>query len=281
MITMNKSIIRLAASLLFSGMASATWAVELIQWERLPIPVPLVKDEERVVLLDRNVRVGLASELEGRIRVQSAAGALYLKALDDIDPSRLQVQDVETGEIILLDIATVPGTEKPLEPIRILRAGEQHFKHDSAAQGRIETKQEKALQIPAPVALTRYAAQMLYAPLRTVEPVAGIRQIPLNVSGELPVFPMLPVKAEAIAAFRMGNYTLTAVKIQHMRMGTLELDPRDAQANLYSLTFQHNWLDSHGSAEDTTVAYMVTRATGLEGAIPVALLHSKESADEK
>ncbi len=35
---------------------------------------------------------------------------------------------------------------------------------------------------PLPVLLTRYAAQSLYAPLRTLEPVAGIR----------PVVPPLP-----------------------------------------------------------------------------------------
>lgn len=278
---MKKNIIRLAAGLLLSAVATATLAVELVEWDRLPIPVPLVKDEERVVFLERNVRVGLASELVGRIRVQSAAGALYLKAGDDISPSRLQVQDVETGEIILLDIATVPAKEKPLEPLRILSAGERRFKHDAATQKKIEAVQDKALQIPAPVALTRYAAQMLYAPLRTVEPVAGIRQIPLSVSGELPVFPMLPVKTEAIAAFKMGSYTLTAVKIQHLSTGKIELDPRDAQASLYALTFQHNWLGSYGSAEDTTVAYMVTRAIGLEGAMPVALTPRKESADEE
>ncbi|EGH19106.1 hypothetical protein Pgy4_39690, partial [Pseudomonas savastanoi pv. glycinea str. race 4] len=31
-----------------------------------------------------------------------------------------------------------------------------------------------------PVVLTRYAAQMLYAPLRTVEPVDGIAQVKID-----------------------------------------------------------------------------------------------------
>ena len=50
-------------------------AVELVQWERLPIAVPLVKGEERIIFLDKNVRVGVSSQLANTLRVQSAAGA--------------------------------------------------------------------------------------------------------------------------------------------------------------------------------------------------------------
>ncbi len=279
---MKRLLSRAVAGIAMSGLSLSVLAVELVQWERLPIPVPLVKDEERVVFMDKNVRVGVSGDLSGKLRIQSASGALYLKATDDIDPSRLQVQDVETGEIILLDVATVPATKKPLEPIRILYDGDTQFKRDPVAQEKVELEQKKALSIPAPVALTRYASQMLYAPMRTVEPVAGIRQVPLRVKGNLPVFPMLPVQAEAIAAFKLGEFTVTAVKLQHQRMGQIELDPREVQANLYSLTFQHNWLGSLGTPEDTTVAYMVTRTVGLEKALPISLMTpSEEAANEK
>ncbi len=84
---------------------------------------------------------------------------------------------------------------------------------------------------------------MLYAPMRTVEPVAGLRQVPVKVSGNLPILPMLPVKAEAVAAFKLGGQLHpTAVRIQHQRAGKVELDPRDVQASLYSVAFQHSWL---------------------------------------
>lgn len=105
---MKRLLSRAVAGIAMSGLSLSVLAVELVQWERLPIPVPLVKDEERVVFMDKNVRVGVSGDLSGKLRIQSASGALYLKATDDIDPSRLQVQDVETGEIILLDVATVP-----------------------------------------------------------------------------------------------------------------------------------------------------------------------------
>lgn len=261
----------MAIGLLLSCSAPA-FSVELVQWERLPIPVPLVKDQERVIFLDKNVRVGVSSQLAGQLRVQSASGALYLLATDEVEPSRLQVQDVETGELILLDIATVPAADKPLEPIRILYEGDVQYQRGTESKEQLAKAQNKALSIPAPVALTRYAAQMLYAPMRTVEPVAGLRQVPVKVSGNLPILPMLPIKAEAVAAFKLGSYTLTAVRIQHQRAGKVELDPRDVQANLYSVAFQHSWLGSLGTPEDTTIAYMITRHGGLEKFLPLALM---------
>lgn len=261
-------------------------AVELVQWERLPIAVPLVKGEERIIFLDKNVRVGVSSQLANTLRVQSAAGALYLLANDAIEPTRLQVQDVETSEVILLDIATVPSTGTVLEPIRILSEGDASIARSDEEGKAIADKQTQALKIPAPIALTRYASQMMYAPLRTVEPVSGITQVPIKVTGDdLPILPTYPVKAKALTAFKMGSYTVTAVKLQNTQRSTLQLDPRDIQGHFYSATFQHNWLGTHGTAEDTTIAYLVTRNGGIENALlsPVLLpdLGSKEARHEK
>lgn len=261
-------------------------AVELVQWERLPIAVPLVKGEERIIFLDKNVRVGVSSQLANTLRVQSAAGALYLLANDEIEPTRLQVQDVETSEVILLDIATVPSTGTVLEPIRILSEGDASIARSDEEGKAIADKQTQALKIPAPIALTRYASQMMYAPLRTVEPVSGITQVPIKVTGDdLPILPTYPVKAKALTAFKMGSYTVTAVKLQNTQRSTLQLDPRDIQGHFYSATFQHNWLGTHGTAEDTTIAYLVTRNGSIENALlsPVLLpdLGSKEARHEK
>lgn len=272
---MNNLLIRLlipAATAVGALLLNASAvAVELIRWEKLPIPVALVVDQERVVFLERNVRVGISSAVADRLRVQSASGTLYLRASADIEPTRLQVQDVESGEIILLDIATVPATPKPLEPIKIVHE-QLHSEHaDSGAPVK-----KHSLSIPAPVALTRYAAQMMYAPLRTVEPIPGIQQIPIKAQGNLPVFPTLDIKAEAIAAFRLGDYIVTAVKLQNTNVSRVELDPRKVQAKLHSITLQHDWLGPISSAEDTTVAYMVTHNGGLETALPGALLQKLE-----
>jgi hypothetical protein len=79
---------------------SIAQATEILRWERLPLALPLVVDQERVVFVARNVRVGVPASLGNRLRVQSAAGAIYLLASEPIEPTRLQLQDADTGTVI-------------------------------------------------------------------------------------------------------------------------------------------------------------------------------------
>ncbi|MCY1422733.1 integrating conjugative element protein [compost metagenome] len=70
-----------------------------------------------------------------------------------------------------------------------------------------------------------------------------------------------------IAAWRLGGYWVTAVKLRNRGSATVHLDPRRLQAQLFAAAFQHAFLGPVGSAEDTTVAYLITRGAGLEHAI--------------
>ncbi|WP_431033395.1 TIGR03749 family integrating conjugative element protein [Pseudomonas yamanorum] len=255
------STLGLTLTLMLSG--AAAQAVELMRWERLPLAVPLVINQERVVFVDEAVRVGVPSTLAGKLRVQSTGGTLYLRASEAIAPTRLQLQSVATGEIILLDIAATPG-DQPLEPVRILKnAPVQAIESESSANPVPE-------RTPIPVALTRYAAQSLYAPLRTVESLPGVRRVPLKLHTELPtLLPTENVSSTPIAAWRLGDYWVTAVKLRNRGQETVQLDPRRLQARLFAATFQHAFLGPVGGTEDTTIAYLVTRGAGLEHAVLV------------
>ncbi|MQB14611.1 TIGR03749 family integrating conjugative element protein [Pseudomonas lactis] len=259
------STLGLTVALMLWG--AAAQAVELMHWERLPLAVPLVINQERVVFINEDVRVGVPSTLTGKLRVQSTGGTLYLRASEAIAPTRLQLQSITTGEIILLDIAATPG-DQPLEPVHILKN----------AQGQATEAESSAVPVPErtpiPVALTRYAAQSLYAPLRTVESLPGVRRVPLKLRTELPtLLPTENVSSTPIAVWRFGDYWVTAVKLRNRSSETVQLDPRRLQATLFAATFQHTFLGPVGSAEDTTIAYLVTRGAGLEHAVllpPVA-----------
>ncbi|WP_262211382.1 TIGR03749 family integrating conjugative element protein, partial [Serratia ficaria] len=85
------------------GLPTTVQALEILRWERLPLTVSLYVDQERVVFIDRNVRVGVPASLSDRLRVQSAGGAIYLRASEPIKPTRLQLQDADSGALILLD----------------------------------------------------------------------------------------------------------------------------------------------------------------------------------
>ncbi len=246
-------------------------AIEILRWERLPLAVPLVVGQERIVFIDRNVRVGIPASVGERLRVQSAGGAVYLRADEPIEPTRLQLQDADTGELILLDIAAQPANdgEPALEPVRIVQGNTTSQRYGQQAMGSdtgTQTAPVKAPQRDTPVAvvLTRHAAQNLYAPLRTVEAVPGIMRV--NLRGDLSLdtlLPTLPVRGFALASWRLEDLWVTAIRVTNASSGWVELDPRALQGDFLTATFQHQSLGPHGTPEDTTVVYLVTRGHGL------------------
>lgn len=247
--------------------APTAYAVEILQWQRLPLAVPLIVGQERIVFIDRNVRVGVPGTVGDKLRVQSAAGAIYLRANEPIAPTRLQLQDVDSGALILVDIAARPadGAEAELEPVRIVEGDTPALRYGqySAADGDPADPapaQSSRRETPVAVVLTRYAAQNLYVPLRTVEPVAGVRRVNLRGSAHLDtLLPTLPVRAIALAAWRLEDQWVTAVRLTNTGAMPIELDPRALQGNFVTATFQHETLGPHGKPEDTTVLYLVTR----------------------
>ncbi|MEH6498331.1 MAG: TIGR03749 family integrating conjugative element protein [Pseudoalteromonas distincta] len=250
-----------ALGVLVCVLANAAQAVDILRWERLPLAVPLVVDQERIVFIDRNVRVGVPASISDRLRVQSAGGAVYLRASEPIEPTRLQLQDTDTGALILLDIAARPVVEgePELEPVRIVERAVAQEQADETL------KQPPApRETPIPVVLTRHAAQQLYAPLRTVEAMPGIMRV--NLRGNLnldTLLPTLAVQGVALASWRLEDLWLTAVRLSNSSSDWLELDPRALQGDFVSATFQHPTLGPRGLPEDTTVVYLVTRGHGL------------------
>ncbi|HAE7081052.1 TPA_asm: TIGR03749 family integrating conjugative element protein [Salmonella enterica subsp. salamae serovar 42:z:1,5] len=244
-------------------------AVELVKWERIPLPVALNIGQERIVFVDRNVRVGYPAALEGKLRIQSSNGTLYLLASQPFAATRLQLQDTENGELILLDVSA-SKSELIREPMRIVR------EEKKTPDAKPDTTPEPLPSTPLPVALTRYAAQMLYAPLRTVEPLPGVQPEGVRLAKTLTtLLPTLPVNAMPIGGWRLDPYHLAAIRLQNKSATRLELDPRQLQGQFYAASFQHRWLGPAGSAEDTTVLYLITRNYRPEQAI------LPESAPEK
>ena len=249
-------------------LAGVAQAVEIRHWQRLPLSVPLAVGHERVIFLDQPVRVGLPPALSGKLRVQSANGALYLLASAPFSGTRLQLQLPDSGELILLDLNAEPGAQA-LEPLRIVREG-QATDFESVPT---------APPTPIPVALVRHAAQQLYAPLRTVEPLPGVQAHRPNLPAELShLLPCDPVSVRPLAAWRLAEYTVTAVLLRNQTPEPVALDPRRLNARLYAASFQHEFLGPRGTPEDTSVAYLVTRDGGLDQAL-MAL--PREARDER
>jgi integrating conjugative element protein (TIGR03749 family) len=249
-------------------------AVEILRWERLPLTVELIVGQERVIFLDRRVRVGVPSALSAHLRVQSAGGAAYLRASAPFATSRVQLQDVDTGALILLDVSAVAAApdQAPLEPIRIVdaEAGPIPDGHSRGSErlssGQGDPRAEPAT--PVAVVLTRYASQALYAPLRTLEPVNGVARVPLPHDLALDaLLASLPVRMKPLAVWRLDGEWVTAIRISNASGRWLDMDPRALQGDFLAATFQHHALGPAGESTDTTVLYLVTRGHGLRDAL--------------
>ncbi|EMX1268459.1 MULTISPECIES: TIGR03749 family integrating conjugative element protein [Pseudomonadota] len=261
--------------LLAVAAAPAVQAVEILRWERMPLAVPLKVGHERIVFIDRNVRVGVPAGVGERLRVQSAGGAVYLRASEPIEPTRLQLQDADTGALILLDIAAEPAKdgEAELEPVRIVEGNSTPARYgdqpgdDNEAPARAQDQagaRAARRETPVSVVLTRFAAQNLYAPLRTVEPLPSVMRVNLRRDLDLgTLMPTLPVRAVALASWCLEDQWVTAVRLTNSSSGWITLDPRVLQGDFLTATFQHEALGPRGTPEDTTVLYLVTRGRGL------------------
>ncbi|WP_170994299.1 TIGR03749 family integrating conjugative element protein, partial [Escherichia coli] len=209
-------------------------ADELMKWERIPLSVPLKVGQERVIFADKNVRVGFPPALNGKLRVQSTGGAVYLKADTAFPQTRLQLQDVETGEMILLDVTA--GEQGPSEPVRIVYDGEVSTVSQAtdlmkpvSSSGKTSAGQSRApgqddgtqarrqpvrYSAPLPVLLTRYAAQSLYAPVRTLEAVPGVHPVSHHLPGRITtLYPSAPLTVTPLAAWGAGGRTVVALKL--------------------------------------------------------------------
>ena len=255
-------MIRAVAACLLLVIPAWCCAEEVLHWQRLPLRIPLIVGQERVILVDRNVRVGLPSALTEGLRVQSAAGAVYLLADAPLPPVRVELQDVDTGSVILLDVSAEAAKQgqAALQPLRIVSSSSGTAV--SVDGGKSAPQASPAT--PLPIVLTRYAAQSLYAPLRTIDPVPGIVSAP--VASALPLetlLPTLPVRAEAMAAWRLADLWVSAVRLTNNSAQPVALDPRALQGDFVAATFQHPDLGPAGAPSDTTVVYLVTRGRGL------------------
>lgn len=262
-------------------------ATELMQWERIPLLVELHVGHERIVIVNKNVRVGYPAGLDDKLRIQSSGGTVYLKAQKPFPDTRLQLKDVDSGELILLDISATEGDA--LEPVELQYTP---VYDNDAADTVNRTPQDSDADnngpestlpsAPDPVALTRYAAQMLYSPLRTVEPVAGVREVSPHLPARITtLLPGEPVSATPLGAWQLNEDTVTAIRLQNQGAQRITLDPRTLQGTFYAATFQHSWLGASGTAEDTTVVYLVTRGMQADRAILPEPVPQKSSREKR
>lgn len=240
----------------FAQVDAASNVPERVVWNKAPIAIPLVVGEERLVHFPDSVSIGLPQSLTPLLRSQSINGTLYLLARQAFESTRVMVRSETDGPIYVLDISAASGgaDSGSLPDVQVLLQASQKPPQDAGADQSTSDKQSQSLDYAA---LTRYAAQQLYAPTRLIPRQLGVVAIPVNPE---PVDLVVGGKIEAVpvAAWKAGLRYVTAVKLINRIQQPVVLDPRELRGSWLAATFQHNRLLPAGSEADTTVVYLVS-----------------------
>ncbi len=237
-----------------------------VVWDRTPIRVVLPVGSERLVHFPEHaVRVGVPDDLP--LRTLSVDGTVYWQAQAPFAPVRVIVQGLDEGSgYYLLDLEARESAASV--PLAILRPGAER-----PARGETHAPEEPPHQNLDYVALTRFAAQQMYAPARLRPAHPQVR--PLAV----PEGPIALVRGGAIEAvplitWRHRGLYVTVVRLQNQAPEASVLDPRDLRGEWLAATFQHARLLAHGDEADTTAVYLLSRrpfAESLAGVPPAGL----------
>ena len=237
---------------------------ERVVWNKAPIAIPLVVGEERLVHFPDSVSIGLPQSLTPLLRSQSINGTLYLLARQPFEPTRVMVRSETDGPIYVLDISAAPaGADgRSLPDVQVLLQSPQKSRQNSPQKplqdaGADQSTSDNRSQPLGYAALTRFAAQQLYAPTRLIPNQPGVVAMPVNPE---PVDLVVGGKIEAVpvAAWKAGLRYVTAVKLINRTRQPVVLDPRELRGSWLAATFQHNRLLPAGSEADTTAVYLVS-----------------------
>ena len=230
---------------------------ERIVWDQVPLVVQLPIGVERRVSFPETVRLGLPSALESRLRTQSVDGVVYWLASAPFERARVQVQGLGSGRIYLLDLEA-PTEGASTAPIEVHLAEAPREPADVARPG---TETTDTVAPPHYVALTRFAAQQLYAPERVLADLSvripGVTRIPVRIA-PINLYRGGGVTATPVAAWAGGDLHVTAIKLVNRTREVVELDPRALRGHWLTATFHHERLHPAGDPADVTAVYLVS-----------------------
>lgn len=250
--------------------------VERIVWDKAPLPITLSVGQERMVTFPGNVRLGIPASVSPHLRTQSQRGTVYWLAEQAFASTRIQVQDLQSGQFYLVDLSASAKAHNNA-PLEIINSTPD-------ISNKAASPNTPAMPLPddpnrpvAPVIdtlpweehkpaasdyliLTRYAAQQLFAPARLLKTPPGIHPAPLDLSvlGNDTLLRGGNIWAEPLAAWRKGRLYVTAVKLTNRSAQPVMLDPRLLRGVWRTATFQHGHLGASFTQDNVTALYLVS-----------------------
>lgn len=226
---------------------------ERIEWNKTPIQLDLKVGHERLVHLPGTAKVGVPASLQPVLRTQSINGTVYLLASAPFDATRVMAQNIDGGQMFLFDVsASQEGGQTHPVQVYVKTNGEGHAETTDSSLASHNTTVQYSF-----VALTRFAAQQLYAPARLIEDRPGIVRVPVMQEPVSLIYGGA-ISATPLVAWRAGALYVTAVKLVNRTDQPQTLDPRNLRGTWLTATFQHNRLLAAGNEADTTAVYLIS-----------------------
>jgi len=242
-----------------AGFLPASLPPDRAIWDRTPIAVVLPVGVERRVDFPAPVSVGIPQgELpENLLRTQNVNASLYWLATKPFAPVRIQVREVESGFLYLIDLQARDGA--PATPLVVMRP-----------DGKDTTAAAPSMAPPPTgndpyVTLTRYAAQQLYGPECMARSLPGVFRVPVP-RAPLALLRGGAVTAEPLVSWSGTGHYVTAVKLTNRTPYPVTLDPRQLRGQWLAASFQHARLLPAGDEADTTCVYLVSKRPFAESA---------------
>ena len=236
------------ALLIFTTQALAQLKTETLLWQDQPISVLLQLGKERRINFSGTVRLRVTENLQQMMRIQIVDENVYLLPHKTFPQQRLvaSVATPEGGnEVVLLDLQA--ELEAPSHPIKI------------ALSPTTDAHRSQATSLPYEVILSRYVAQLLYAPERLLPVNRHITQLPKpKVEPSLILFRTTGLGYQLLGSWQGYGYFVTALEIRNISLHPIWLDPRQVVGRWRTISFHHNQLKAAPHDEATTVAYLVS-----------------------
>ncbi|MCK9608021.1 MAG: TIGR03749 family integrating conjugative element protein [Methylomonas sp.] len=257
----------ISISISLSQPSIADSTVVRLFWDKVPLRITLPVGQERLVTFPGEVRVGIPAPLTGKLRTQSHAGTVYWLAKESFEPQRIEVRELDGQGIVLIDLSAQPAPDLPANPIEILFSPGQRSASDAGLGTDADSMTSAGSQKPTPgkkpktaglVALTRFAAQQLYAPKRLLKAAPWIQRVSVSQTHLEHLLRGEQILTTPIASWHSGRLYVTAVELKNTGADFIDLDPRQLRGQWRAATFQHARLHPAGSEADTSAVYLVS-----------------------
>jgi hypothetical protein len=241
-------------SVLMPKIPHAEEFVQFVEGQEIQVHVPFIPNVDKTLVFEEPVAVGVTQAFKEAIRVQVLGQNVYFTARQFTDRTfRISAKGQKTQKTYIL---TVKITKSQLDAEALRIVSKVQSRASDAPLFGVSTKDV------TPVELVRFVSQSLFAPKYAIEPLNGVRAVPLSLPDSLDwLYEGNGLEIKPLIAFKAGRWTVTALSAVNKStvrgIDTLNMMSVYSRVNGYGAVSQHRSLGV--SPEDnSTVIYIVT-----------------------